>query len=52
MSVLVDVHIRRLREKIETNPKDKICIPKQVGYYFRHNDRRVLEMSKLAQYDN
>ena len=35
----VDVHIRRLREKIETNPSDPKYVHTKwgVGYYFQHS---------------
>jgi Response regulators consisting of a CheY-like receiver domain and a winged-helix DNA-binding domain len=36
----VDVHIRRIREKIEDNPKDSQYIMTKwgVGYYFKENN--------------
>lgn len=37
----VDVHIRRLREKVEPNPSEPIYVQTKwgVGYYFRQNER-------------
>ena len=37
----VDVHIRRLREKVEPNASEPVYVQTKwgVGYYFRQNDR-------------
>lgn len=37
----VDVHIRRLREKVEPNPSEPVYVQTKwgVGYYFRQNER-------------